>query len=160
MYLKGTRIRMKPWLTTLIWHNFTIITLFISFPFYCAQNTQYIKPTADAPCPGEPCYTLFQYAEQNLENFSSNITLVFLPGDHTLNLTISVGTLSNSWDGSRPGHYTIPPLPSLYLEAPPPFQRSLAGYAHGQLVFNFQASLNCTSLHWPSSHVDIMTVQL
>ena len=84
---------MKQWL---------LITLFITFPLYCTQNTYYIKPTADTPCPGEPCHTLYQYAEQN---FSSNATLVFLPGDHTLNFTISLETLSNFWDDSQPDHY-------------------------------------------------------
>ena len=95
---------MKQWLKTLSWHTLAVFTLFISFPLYCTQNTQYIKPTTATPCPGEPCYTLFQYAEQYLENVSSNATLVFLPGDHTLNLTISVGTLSKLWNGSQSDH--------------------------------------------------------
>ena len=99
---------MKQWLTTLIRHKLIIITLLISFPLYCTQNTYYIKPTADTPCPGEPCHTLSQYGEQYFKNFSTNTTLVFLPGDHTLNFTISVGTLSNSWDDSQPDHYYLP----------------------------------------------------
>ena len=99
---------MKQWLTALIWHKLTIITLLISFPLYSTQNTFYIKPTTDTPCPGEPCHTLSQYGEQYFQNFSSNATLVFLRGDHTLNFTISVGTVSNSWDDSQPDHYYPP----------------------------------------------------
>ena len=99
---------MKQWLTALIWHKLTIITLLINFPLYCTQNTYYIKPTADTLCPGEPCHTFSQYGEQYFKNFSSNATLVFLPGDHTLNFTISVGTVSNYWDDSQPDHYYPP----------------------------------------------------
>ena len=105
---KTSRIRMKQWLTALIWHKLTIITLLISFPLYCTQDTYYFKPTAHTPCPGEPCHTFSQYGEQYFQNFSSNATLVFLPGDHTLNFTISVGALSNSWDDSQPDHYYSP----------------------------------------------------
>ena len=108
---------MKQWLTALIWNKLTIITLLISFPLYCTQNTYYIKPTADTPCPGEPCHTLSQYGEQYFQNFSSNATLVFLPGDHTLNFTISVGTVSNSWDDSQPDHY-YPPSSLTLLGSP------------------------------------------
>ena len=92
---------MRQWLTKLIWYKL-ILFMIISFPLYWAQNIYYIKPTADTPCPGEPCHTLSQYGEQR---FSSNATLVFLPGDHTLNFTISV---SNSWDDSQPDHYYNP----------------------------------------------------
>ena len=107
---KGTnisRIRMKQWLTKLLWHKLTVVILFISFPLYCrgTQNTYYIKPTADTPCPGEPCHTLSQYGEQYFQNINSNATIVFLPGDHTLNFTISVEILSNSWGDSRRDYY-------------------------------------------------------
>ena len=105
---------MKRWLTALICHKLTIVALFISFPLYCTQNTYYIKPTADTPCPGDPCHTLSQYAEQN---FSLNATLVFLPGDHTLNFTISLGSLSNSSDDSQPDHY-YPPSSLTLLGSP------------------------------------------
>ena len=88
-----SRIKTKLWFTTILWHKLTIITLLIIFPLYDTQNTYYIKPTAETPCPGEPCHTLSQYGEQYFVNSSANATLVFLPGDHTLNFTISVGTL-------------------------------------------------------------------
>ena len=90
-----SRIRMNlvQRFTTLICHKLTLITLLISIPLYCTQNTYYIKPTTETPCPGEPCHTLSQYGEQYFQNSSSNTTLLFLPGDHTLNFTISVGNL-------------------------------------------------------------------
>ena len=84
---------MNRWFTTLICHKLTLITLLISIPLYSTQNTYFIKPTADTPCPGEPCHTLSQYGEESFQNSSSNTTLLFLPGDHTLNFTISVGNL-------------------------------------------------------------------
>ena len=108
---------MNQCLTTLTWHKLTIITLLISFRFNYTQYTYYIKPTADTPCPGEPCHTLCQYGEQYFQNINSNATLKFLPGDHTLNFTISVGALTNSWDGSQPDHYYT--LPSLTLFGSP-----------------------------------------
>ena len=98
-------IRMNRWFTTLICHKLTLFTLLISFPLFCTQNTYYVKPTADTPCPGVPCHTLSQYGEQYFVNSSANVTLLFLPGDHTLNFTISVGTLP---DDSKPDRYYPP----------------------------------------------------
>ncbi len=112
-------IRMKQCLLAISWHKLTIITLLISFPLYCTQSTHYIKPTADTPCPGEPCHTLSQYGEEYFHNINLNATLEFLPGDHTLNFTISLGTLSNSWDNSQPGDYY--PSSSLTLLGSPAF---------------------------------------
>ena len=52
----------------------------------------YVKPTrpANATCPGQPCYTLDQYA-QNLSLFQNhtNISLLFLSGEHTLIHTLN-----------------------------------------------------------------------
>ena len=96
---------MKQWFVAVTWHKLAIFTLFISFSLYCTQSTYYIKPTADTPCPGEPCNTLSQYGEEYFQNSSSNATLVFLPGEHTLKFTISVGTLP---DDSQPDQYYPP----------------------------------------------------
>ena len=87
-------MNLVQWFTTvLICHKLTLITLLISVPLFCTQNTYFIKPTVDTPCPGEPCHTLSQYGEQYFVNSSSSATLVLLPGDHTLNFTISVENL-------------------------------------------------------------------
>ena len=89
---------MKQRLTTLVWHELLLplITLLISFPFCCTQNTYYVSPTTDAPCPaGEHCHILSQYGEQYFQNLSSNTTLVFLSGEHALNSTIFFGTVDH-----------------------------------------------------------------
>ena len=82
-----------------------------SFTLCSTENTYYITPTPDTPCPAKPCHTLSQYAEQYFQNFSTNLTLVFLPGDHTLDRTVSIGTHSTyvDWWGNttthQPEHY-------------------------------------------------------
>ena len=159
---------MKQWLTTLIWRirKLTIFTLFISFPVYSTQNTYYIKPTADTPCPGEPCHTLSQYGEQYFPNLSSNTALVFLPGDHTLNFTISVGTLSNSWDDSQPHHYYPPSSLSLLgspSSLPEISSRIVCSWPAG-FIFSSITELHITALafiscgHNDSAAINILSV--
>jgi len=58
---------------------------------YSAQETHYIKPTPNAPCPADSCFTLSEYAHQPREYLTHPITiLVFMPGDHTLDESILV----------------------------------------------------------------------
>ena len=52
------------------------------------QSTYYIKPTPDTPCPAEPCLTLSEYAQGHF--LTSNTTLIFLPGNHSLDRDIAV----------------------------------------------------------------------
>ena len=60
-----------------------------------AQSTYYVTPTPDTPCPGEPCHILSEYvAGQYFNNLSVNITMEFLPGNHTLEQTITVRNLT------------------------------------------------------------------
>ena len=60
-----------------------------------AQSTYYVTPTPDTPCPGEPCHTLSEYvAGQHFNNLPVNTTMEFLPGNHTLEQTISVTNLT------------------------------------------------------------------
>ena len=54
--------------------------------------TYYVKPfqSSSPECPGQPCET-FQYYLKNLDttfNKEENVTMVFLPGNHTVNPTI------------------------------------------------------------------------
>ena len=59
-----------------------------------AQSTYYVTPTPDTPCPGEHCHTLSEYvAGQYFNNLPANTTMEFLPGNHTLEQTISVTNL-------------------------------------------------------------------
>ena len=50
----------------------------------CTQTTYFVKPTPDTPCPSESCLTLSEYAQGAGPLFTSNTTMVFLPGDHQL----------------------------------------------------------------------------
>ena len=53
-----------------------------------AESTYHIKPTPDTPCPAEPCLTLSEYAQSPF--LTSNTTLIFLPGSHSLDRDIAV----------------------------------------------------------------------
>ena len=129
---------MKQWLIEPFWK--TIPLLLISFSLCHTQDIYYITPTPNTPCPGEPCHTLSQYGERYFQNFNSNTTLVFLPGDHLLNYIPSQLELPLIFQVLLiPTNKTILILLSAYLEArtkltPPPHQRSEVGLsAHGQL---------------------------
>ena len=79
-----------------IWHTATLL-LFMFFHLGFPQNTTFITPTLNTPCPAEPCYTLSVYARLQPEShdLSSNTTLVFLPGDHVLEHTASIVNLAS-----------------------------------------------------------------
>ena len=62
----------------------TLTVLLATQPLCCTQSTYYVKPTPDTLCPLEPCLTLSEYAQGAGPLFTSNITMVFLPGDHQL----------------------------------------------------------------------------
>ena len=49
-----------------------------------AQDIYYVRTTAGSPsdCPHQPCLTLHQYTQTS--NFTTGTTLLFLPGNHTL----------------------------------------------------------------------------
>ena len=66
--------------------------------FICDGATEYyVRPTdsSNGTCPGEPCLTLIEYAEQVSEYFTSDVTIKFLPGIHKLNKSVSVSDVSN-----------------------------------------------------------------
>ena len=167
---------MKQWFVALTWHMLAIFTLFISFPLYCTQSTYYIKPTADTPCPGEPCNTLSQYGEEYFQNSSSNATLVFLPGEHTLNFTISVGTLPDdsqpdyyyysyysSWDDSQPDQY-YPPSSLTLLGSPsslPEITSRIVCTWPAGFIFSAITELNITALAFIScGHNDSAAINI
>ena len=59
------------------------------------QSIYYVTPTPNTSCPGEPCHTLSEYvAGQYFNNLPENTTMEFLPGNHTLERTISVTNLT------------------------------------------------------------------
>ena len=60
-----------------------------------AQHIYYVAPTPDTPCPGEPCHTLSQYvADNGFKNLPVKAKIEFLPGNHTLEKTISMQKLT------------------------------------------------------------------
>ena len=62
----------------------TLTVLLAIQPVCCTQSTYYVKPTPDTLCPSESCLTLSEYAQGSGPFFTSNTTMVFLPGDHRL----------------------------------------------------------------------------
>ena len=76
---------------------FILLLLVTALPPSTAQNTYYVKPTPDTPCHEDPCHTLSEYVSESEEYFTSNTTMVFLPGEHVLqqNTTVTnVGRLA------------------------------------------------------------------
>ena len=163
---------MKQKVTLLMWHRLSLllIVVFISFPLNLTKHTYYITPTPDTKCPAEPCHTLSQYADHYFQNISSNTTLVFLPGDHTLNRTISIGIVSN-FKGITPTHppdYYYP-HPSLTLlgsssSLPEVTSRIVCTWPAG-FIFSGITELHISSLafiscgHGNSAAVNLVSVQ-
>ena len=74
---------------------------------YCVTPTQ-PTDTSCSPCPHNSthCATLSQYAQQPKSYFTSNTTMVFLPGDHILDVNITVANISRltMWGESSLGY--------------------------------------------------------
>ena len=73
--------------------------LLINTLSYCsAENVYCVTPTATScsSCPPNPthCSTLSEYAEEAKLYFTPNTTTVFLPGDHALDLNITVANVT------------------------------------------------------------------
>ena len=73
----------------------TLLPLLVHFTTCSDHTTHYIKPTANVPCPADPCLTLSEYAQQIHHYLTSNTTLLFLPGDHVLSVNFTVENVSN-----------------------------------------------------------------
>ena len=80
---------------------FTVLVgvLVIDALYYCsAENVYCVTPTATScsSCPHKSnhCATLSEYAQEVQMYFTSNTTFVFLPGDHALDLNITVANFS------------------------------------------------------------------
>ena len=71
---------------------FTIILLFYSL-HQVASETYYIKANPTDLCTS-PCLTLSQFVDNSSHLLNSNITLVFSPGIHYLNVSLTVPNLS------------------------------------------------------------------
>ena len=76
----------------------------LCFCLSSAASVYYVKPTPDTECPGNPCFTLSEYAQNVSQYFTSNGTFEFLPGNHSLDRDITVfdvSSVSISFIGER-----------------------------------------------------------
>ena len=91
-----------------------LATLLLSTLSCCsAENVYCVTPTqpTDTSCSLCPhnsthCATLSEYAQQAKSYFTSNTTMVFLSGDHTLDMNITVANISRltMWGESSSGY--------------------------------------------------------
>ena len=60
------------------------------------HNVHYVKTVDSSPlsCPGQPCLTLDQYNQQTETYFTTGSTFVFLAGNHTINTTVNLTSIS------------------------------------------------------------------
>ena len=60
------------------------------------HSVHYVKSGDCLPlsCPGQPCLTLDQYNQQREEYFTTGSTFVFLAGNHTINTTVNLTSIS------------------------------------------------------------------
>ena len=82
-----------------------------------AENVYYVTPSPGTLYPGEPCFTLSEYAKNASNYFNSNASLLFLSGDHFLDRNI---TFSNHTGLSLVGNSTFLPniISSIICNAP------------------------------------------
>ena len=58
------------------------------------QTAHYVKPSSLISCPGQPCLTLDQYNQQTETYFTTGSTFVFLAGNHIINTTVNLTSIS------------------------------------------------------------------
>ena len=76
-----------------------VAVVLINIITYCsAENVYCVTPTTDScsSCPHNSthCTTLYEYAQETELYFTSNTTMVFLPGNHALNMSITVSDVT------------------------------------------------------------------
>ena len=59
------------------------------------QAVHYVKPSSLISCPGQTCLTLYQYTQQTEIYFTTRSTFVFLAGNHTVNTTVNLTSISD-----------------------------------------------------------------
>ena len=60
------------------------------------HNVHYVKSVDSSPlgCSDQPCLTLDQYNQQTETYFTTGSTFVFLAGNHTINTTVNLTSIS------------------------------------------------------------------
>ena len=81
-------------------HPILLLLLLLSLGFPApllvgADTVLYVKPTESTPCPGEPCHTLDEYAQNASQYFVSDTTVEFLPGTHNLSQPLNISHINN-----------------------------------------------------------------
>ena len=74
-----------------------VIFLLILFSLTAGGSIQYVRPNAppSEACPGQPCLTLDQYIRNTSRYFTTGATFVFLPGNHSLETSLNIISVSN-----------------------------------------------------------------
>ena len=70
------------------------MTILSCFRFIGGGTVLYITPTVNDPCPENSCLTIQQFAT-NVSLAESNTTLIFRPGNHGLDLNISLSSIDH-----------------------------------------------------------------
>ena len=74
----------------------TLTVVLLALPSLTCGVTLHVTPTStNTSCPTHPCLTLSEYAQDPGQYFSdSNITLQFLPGNHTLDVNLTITNIN------------------------------------------------------------------
>lgn len=72
-----------------------LLLILFYLPVLSTSSVVYVTPTPPIPCHGNPCYNLSYYAKEAEKYLTSNTTMVFLPGEHILEETISIHDVHN-----------------------------------------------------------------
>ncbi len=86
------------------------VYMLLLFSLSTAATIQYVKPNAPSVghCPGKPCLTLDQYIQESSSYFRTGSAFEFLPGNHSLSISLNITTVSNiSFRGSESGAIVI-----------------------------------------------------
>ena len=73
----------------------TVVLLLLALPSLNNGETLHVRPTSsNTSCPTHPCHTLSEYAQDSQQYFNaSNLTLQFLPGNHTLDVNMTITSI-------------------------------------------------------------------
>ena len=73
-----------------------LTVVLLALPSVTCGVTLHVRPTStNTSCPTHPCHTLSEYAQDPGQYFSdSNLTLTFLPGNHTLDINLIITNIN------------------------------------------------------------------
>ena len=73
-----------------------LTVVLLALPSLTYGITLHVRPTStNTSCPPRPCHTLSEYAQDPGQYFNdSNLTLTFLPGNHTLDINLTITNIS------------------------------------------------------------------